>query len=240
MGGNDIAAAPLPPPPSHALARPKISKLAVASLILAVLWLLGIGSVLAIALGVTALVSVGRSAGSKRGRPLGVAGVLLGLFGLWVTAINLWPSTSDDVVYPVILRLGQTATESDASGPIRSAAVLAYNYPVTTTNPTSTLDADYTFALADVRECAGPRGLRKEPVRPFTGSGWEVNFSPGTGGGGAVNGPSTFSLRQPSFNEFMGLKPNQCASGWLTFEVDNMKPVYVTFDSPYAEWRVSS
>ena len=147
---------------------------------------------------------------------------------------------STHVVYPVIVRLGQTATESSASGPIRSATVFAFIYPATKISPSNAQPADDTYALADVQECAGPQGLRQEPVRPFTGSGWEVNFTPGTGGGGEVAGPSTVALRQPSFNEFMGLKPNQCARGWLAFEVDGKRPVWVTFDSPYAEWRVSS
>jgi hypothetical protein len=165
----------------------------------------------------------------------GVRVVVVSLtLSLSLAACGIFPSSH--VVDPVILRLRQTATQSVASGPIRSAAVFVFIYPVTTANTKALGD---TYALADVQECAGPQGLRQEPVRPFTGSGWEINFTPGTGGGGEVAGPSSVALRQPSFNEFMGLKPNQCASGWLTFEVDGMRPVFVTLDSPYAEWRVS-
>ena len=31
-----------------------------------------------------------------------------------------------------------------------------------------------------------------------------------------------------------------CARGWLTFEVDGRRPFYVTFDYPYAYWKVGS
>jgi hypothetical protein len=158
---------------------------------------------------------------------------------LSLAACGISPHSSH-VVYPVILRLEQTATESSASGPIRSATVFAFIYPATTIRPSNAQPANDTYALADVQECAGPKGLRQEPIRPFTGSGWEVNFTPGVSGGGEVAGPSSVVIRKPSFNEFMGLKPNQCARGWLAFEVDGKRPVFVTYDSPYAEWRVTS
>ncbi len=174
---------------------------------------------------------------SKRGSPVVVGGIVLGTLGLCAAYIGTvaTPSYKSGVVYPVILGLGQTATEPSSLDQIRSATVFGFIYPATATNA-----AVGTYALANVQECAGPQGLQREPVRPFTGSGWEVNYTPGTSGGGSVGGPSPVALLQPSFDEFKGLKPDQCERGWLTFEVDGTRPVWVTFDSPYAEWRVGS
>jgi len=179
---------------------------------------------------------VGYSVDSRRGSPVVVAGILLGTLGLCAAYVSTGAKASSEsgVVYPAILGLGQTATEPSSPYEVRSATVFAFIFPATAANA-----AVGTYALANIQECAGPQGLEQEPVRPFTGSGWEVNYTPGISGGGSVGGPSPVALLQPSFNEFMGLKPDQCERGWLTFEVDGTRPVWVTFDSPYAEWRVS-
>lgn len=188
------------------------------------------------AVGLAAGEGVGPSGGRRRGSPVVVAGIVVGTLGLCAAYIGTArPSPASGVVYPTILELGQTATEPSSPFQVRSATVFAFIYPAVATGA-----AVGTYALANIQECAGPQGLQKEPARPFTGSGWEVNYTPGTGGGGSVGGPSPVALLQPSLDQFRGLKPDQCERGWLTFEVDGTRPVWVTFDSPYAEWRVSS
>lgn len=61
------------------------SRLAIASLASAVVWLLGIGSMLAILLGGMALKEIEGSDGRRRGRDLAMAGILLGAIGACVT-----------------------------------------------------------------------------------------------------------------------------------------------------------
>jgi len=244
-----------PPPPIDAALRRRTSGLAVASLVLAILWLLGVGSLLAIGFGVAALASIARSGGTRRGKALAGVGLVVGTLGLVVTAFAylsmtpghvVYPVVGPTTVYPTILRLGQTATDPSAASGIRSVSVFAFVYPSIPVDPSITQPVPNAFAIADVQECAGPRGLHKyvgpegPAVDPTAAGGWEVNFTPGTEGGGGVVGASPVALRQPNFDERMGLRPNQCARGWLTFEVDGMKPIWVTFDSPYAEWSVSS
>src|SRR6202035_4281050 len=134
---------------------------------------------------------------------------------------------------------GQTARDPNATTGIRSVAVFGFVYPA----PTVHEAAPNTYAMANVQECAGSHGLPRNNgpyVGPNGYGGWEVNFDPGAQGGGHVAGASLLVIRQPGFDERMGLKPNKCARGWLTFEVDGIRPFYVTFDYPYTYWRVGS
>jgi hypothetical protein len=55
---------------------------AIASLFLGILWLLGVGSVVAIALGYLGLKQIEASAGHQSGRAIAVAGIVIGVIGL--------------------------------------------------------------------------------------------------------------------------------------------------------------
>jgi hypothetical protein len=146
---------------------------------------------------------------------------------------------SGHIVYPKVLRLGQTASDHSVTEGIRSLTVFAFVYPAPMADGT-TPDG---YAAANVQVCAGPGGLPK-PRGPLVGPdalapGWEVNFDSGTQGGGHVVGASSLtSVLQPSLDGRTALKPNQCARGWLTFEVDGLRPYFVTFSYPYTYWRV--
>ncbi len=86
------AAASHPTPTTSSPAYPQqpaqISALAVASLVLGLLWLLGIGSLLATIFGAVASSQISRSGGTLTGRGLALAGLILGILGLAV-AIGL-------------------------------------------------------------------------------------------------------------------------------------------------------
>lgn len=62
--------------------------LAIASLVLGIVWLWWIGSILAVILGHVALGQIGRSDGTESGRGLAVAGLVLGWIG--VTTLTLF------------------------------------------------------------------------------------------------------------------------------------------------------
>jgi hypothetical protein len=75
-----------PTVPAHQTNQSNITQqtngLAVASLVLGILWLWWIGSVLALVFGYTAMGAIDRSSGRQGGRGLAVAGVVLGWVGV--------------------------------------------------------------------------------------------------------------------------------------------------------------
>lgn len=70
-----------PPPPVQAS---KTNGLAIASLVLGILWLYWIGSILAVIFGHVALGQIGRSGGLQTGRGMAIAGLVLGWVGVGV------------------------------------------------------------------------------------------------------------------------------------------------------------
>jgi hypothetical protein len=146
---------------------------------------------------------------------------------------------SGSVIHPKVLRLGQTATDQGVGQGFRRITVFTFVYPAPMADGRST----NSYAAANVQVCAGSHGAPK-PKGPAEGPdalapGWEVNFDPGTEGGGHVAGASSStSTLEPTLAGQMALKPNQCARGWLTFEVDGVKPYYVSFSYPYTYWKL--
>jgi hypothetical protein len=74
---------PYTPPyaPPVAPATPKTSGLAVAALVLGIVWIYWIGSVLAVIFGAVALKQINASQGWRTGKGLATAGLVLGLVG---------------------------------------------------------------------------------------------------------------------------------------------------------------
>lgn len=79
----------LPPPPGHPQYRPpypymapKTNGLAVASLVFGILWIGGLGSLLAVIFGHSANAQIRRSQGSETGGGLATAGLVLGWIGI--------------------------------------------------------------------------------------------------------------------------------------------------------------
>ena len=80
---------------SHgAVATPRTNGMAVASLVLGIVWLWGLGAILALVFGYNALREIDRSAGTQAGRGLAVAGVVLGWIGVAATVLLLIASTT--------------------------------------------------------------------------------------------------------------------------------------------------
>jgi hypothetical protein len=77
----------------------RTSGAAVASLVLALLWLCGVGSLAAVVLGIVGLSAT--KAGAKKGRGLAVAGLVLGVLGLLGTVgtgVALWAVADETVI----------------------------------------------------------------------------------------------------------------------------------------------
>jgi Domain of unknown function (DUF4190) len=71
-----------PPTAAHVLAVPRTNGMAIASLVLGILFLYGVGSILALILGYTAKGQIDRSEGAERGRGLAIGGIVLGWIGI--------------------------------------------------------------------------------------------------------------------------------------------------------------
>ena len=84
--GRDLltGSAQVAPPSSAApvLAAQRTNAMAVASLVLGILFLYGIGSILALIFGYTAKGQIDRSEGAERGRGMAIAGIVLGWIGI--------------------------------------------------------------------------------------------------------------------------------------------------------------
>ena len=66
---------------------PRTSGLAVASLVLGILWLCGVGSLLATIFGAVALGQIAHSKGRLDGKGMAIAGLVLGIIGLGLLAL---------------------------------------------------------------------------------------------------------------------------------------------------------
>ncbi len=77
---------PVPaPPPIQVLqvpSAPRTNGLAIASMVLGILWIYGIGAVLALIFGYSAKTQIDASGGTQSGRGMAVAGIVLGWIGV--------------------------------------------------------------------------------------------------------------------------------------------------------------
>jgi hypothetical protein len=84
------AAAADPPPPGQAAAAfGQVNGLAIASVLLAVLWFAGLGAVLALVFGYRARRQITRSSGRQTGSGLATAGIVLGWIGITILAAGI-------------------------------------------------------------------------------------------------------------------------------------------------------
>ena len=83
--GRDLTPAsirPVPPPPPQTMfvqaARPRTNGMAIASMVLGIVWMYGVGSILALVFGYSAKRQIDASGGQEGGRGMAVAGIVLG------------------------------------------------------------------------------------------------------------------------------------------------------------------
>lgn len=94
---------------------PRTSGLAIAALVLGILWMFGLGSFLAVVFGAIALRTISRSGGAVGGKGMAVAGLVLGIVGMiGATLIVAGMAAVDDALDEAATELS-TETTSDAS-----------------------------------------------------------------------------------------------------------------------------
>jgi Domain of unknown function (DUF4190) len=73
---------PAPPPPYAGYRTTRTSGLAIASMVLGIVWIFWLGSILAVIFGHVALSQIKRSMGALTGRGMAIAGLVLGYLGI--------------------------------------------------------------------------------------------------------------------------------------------------------------
>lgn len=221
-------------------ALPATNGLAIASLILSLLWLFGLGSLLAIVFALVALRQIKASNEAVGGKGLAFAGLIVGICGL-IGAVGFFlivhnvsrissepqppPSTQPTFTMPAPTAQPRTTLPVPAN---TQNTVNPLGVTLNVTNPSGVgisevlvLDVAYpdkidslTFAIASVGVCAGSNGSETGPS--------SYPFVLGVGGGQKVH---------TSTNAIPSLRPDQCTDAELYFEIPHgSKPLYVAYD----------
>jgi len=191
--------------------------LAIASLVLSLLWVFGLGSVLAVVFGVVARRQIRASHGTQGGNGLALAGLIVGSVGIagLVLLIGAFAISAFQVIIPrtTTLHYGQKA-ELPSDAFVRAqglASITVENLEFPVTSPTTSVPAGPgdELAIAPVRLCAPSQGFQQSIITlPFV-----LVFA---SGGTAM---PYLPAKTPSVNDITGLRGNQCAVGYLTFDV---------------------
>ena len=155
------------------------SGLAIASLVLSILWLGGIGSLLAVIFGFSARRSVRRSQGQLSGGGIALAGLIIGILGLIGTAL---------IAVGIAVAVNKYSTETNPLGTtvqftnnvdgLQSMTVYSIKYPVGAGS-----DPGTELAVVDMKVCGGPSGSQNGPgdfglSLQFSGQNVYVAISP--------------------------------------------------------------
>ncbi|MGD1011934.1 MAG: DUF4190 domain-containing protein [Acidimicrobiales bacterium] len=202
----------------------KTNGLAIASLVLAILYLVGIGSILAIIFGLIARREVKRSGGLESGRGIATAGTLIGAVGLLFTALLIpagFGSSGRTIVssrepnVTGILRLGSEATlpqpgEASLRG-IASVTVTSLSY-VKHTGDLVGPKSGSEYAAANVRMCAGRTGSHS--VQSAAGLFGLISAT-----GTLVSSNVVIPGEGRALDEVREIGPGACAQGYVGFEI---------------------
>ena len=221
-----------PPPPPLFEPQKRTSGYAVASLVLSVLWIGGIGAVLAVPFAARARRDIRRSGGELAGAGMATAGLVIGIVGLvgavvlWTTVAVIAPRISRDIhraFSPENLPMGQVAQVQGSlfTTGLRTVNVHSLTYPVASEDPfRSAPTPGDEFAVADVEVCAGRSGATGPDLFDFS------VVLPGDVREGAISG----SVRNPSLTDLHSLPAGQCARGFIPFQIPSgAHPLAVQF-----------
>jgi Domain of unknown function (DUF4190) len=232
----------------------RTNTLAIASLVLGVVWCGGIGSVLAVILSAQARRSIRGSGGTESGEGLATAGLVLGIVGivgavLTTLLVVAFAITANNVAQDALQRFSHGRVEVPAGRPvnltpsdfstdsgIKTMTVFAVIQPVPAQSESDVPATGKEFAVADIRVCAGSAGSQEGP----TGALFSLVFS----GGDRVSPSATAVVKQPNLLDVQGMGPKQCLRGYITFEIaTGTRPTLVTYEpGPFRtyEWKLPS
>jgi Domain of unknown function (DUF4190) len=228
---------------------------AIASLVLSIVWIGGLGSLLAVIFGLSARGDIRRSNGRVSGDGLAIAGLIIGIVGLvgsiffYISLFSVTNELRHDVTsgsfpfgtVPVTtipttdLRMGQSSPPFYALAGGR-ITVYSLRVGVTGEDPNMSVPAGESLAVANVKECAGAHS---------------VNFALATRNLSLV-GPDTYGqevhypdyVQRPVFDwsNIGEIGPNRCVQGLIGFTVNNTSVSSVVFPAGSRDysWTVPS
>jgi hypothetical protein len=194
----------------------KTNGLAIAALILAILWLGGLGSVLAVIFGIVSLNQISKARGALGGKGLSIAALVIGGIGTLLTvlfyAIAIFAvSVVGHLAQSATVAVGTTINVKNNSINYGISSIAVDQVTTSSTGENSeSPDSGKQFVFAHVKICATSQGTSSY----FGASLFTVNTSDNSS-----DVASMTSARSPSLSEINSIAGNQCVSGWLTFQI---------------------
>jgi Domain of unknown function (DUF4190) len=216
------------PPGSTLIAPPPTqgtNGMAVASLVLSILWIGGLGSLVAVIFAFVARRQIRDSRGVQGGDGLAIAGLVIGLVGVVSTvliaiALAIAASSFNGLHLNLngrtdVVHYGQTVTlpadELLAQPGLATITVGSLTIPAASRVPGVQPQSGTVFAVAQVKVCAGSGGLQN-PM-PDLATSFVLAFS-----GNQVVFPSADAER-PGIDEISALGARRCSTGFITFQI---------------------
>lgn len=193
----------------------KTNGLAVVSLVLSIIWLGGLGAVLAVVLGFLARGAIKKSQGTQTGEGLALVGIIIGFIGILGAAL-LWGavivggSAIHSIVTPHNANVGQSMSVSPVTDGINRVTVFSLNQAVTPESPDVQADRGNQFDVADVQMCASASGSSLSDSFIF----WDLKLADGT-----EEPWSSQIVKAPDLSDSSTIPPNGCVRGFVSFEV---------------------
>jgi hypothetical protein len=213
----------------------KTSGMAIASLILGLVWATGIGSLLAVIFAIVARKNIKDSRGRQTGEGLAIAGLVIGIIGLLgavlffvsVAAVNHGVNHLKQQIQssesPTNVSMGTKVTVGDPGNTgITAVTVQSLTFPVVASNPeVPTADPGKEYSVAKIEVCAGRSGSQSGPD--------DLDFTLGFADGETAE-TSFFPIETPDIGKVNALGPNACATGYVSFEIaSGTAPSYVAY-----------
>lgn len=152
------------PPPAPT----KTNGLAIASLVLGIVWLYGVGSLLALIFGFIAKKRVDQSEGREKGRGMAIAGIVLGFVGIAVVILVV-------VLVSQVQTISNGGTASACKSDLTTVRVAVEAYQAK--NGTNPPDLDPTLTTAPNQFLLSGSAFGDT----FIGPGYTITYDPATG-----------------------------------------------------------
>jgi hypothetical protein len=212
--------------------------MAVVSLVLSLLWLAGLGSILAVIFGLVARHQLRTSKAAEEGEGIALAGVIIGAFGILgaVLTAALLIQLDKHVIEAFspqtnVLQMGQAASLQwiDAASGVRKVTIYSFESPVTSANAPK-LKGGKVYAVADVQVCAGATGASASDFMVMLDLPMPGTLPPSSS--------TKTDARQPALSAVGTIGPNACVRGFVTFAIPgSVRPTTIEYLGVFHSYR---
>jgi hypothetical protein len=229
-----------PPPPTPPMPRRKTNSFAIVSLVCSLIWLAGIGSVLAVIFGSIAIRQLRGPRRYEEGEGMALAGLIVGVLGILGAVltgilISKLSSSIQDTFAPRtdVFQMGETASLPwmDSIAGYQHVTVYSFEFPVISNNVPK-LKGDKVYAVADIQVCAGATGAALAP------SDFVTMLDVPMPGLIPPSASIRIAARQPALAALDAAGPNSCIRGFVTFVMPrSAQPQAVEYQSLFHSYR---